>query len=593
MSPRLVRVVRAAFILASTGGPLAAQDSAAIRARELAELARQVDELEAAGDWRAAIAPLDRLLALESSDPFRLRQRGLYAAWSGDRERGIALLRRAARERPRDPGYLAALAEVLSWSAETRKEASRTFAEAIAAGSPSLELLLGYADLLSWTPETRDSAALLYRTALSRSSGEPRARVGLANLQAWRGDPAGSLLSYDSVLATSAHNVAALRGRGGALNQLGRHDDAARSLTRALELDPADHFAAAELARAELGTGRYRAARSRLQGPVDPMLRSVADSALRATASAFQVSAVARRRAQQLDLNQWTALAVGSIGAFKFHGEYQRNELEDALAGFRDERYGGGVRVDHRDLAFQAGGRLREVRGLEANQWDGAAGFQWRIAPAFTLAAGASRVPVEETRRSVQGEMDAGLRRGVVHANLARVTVGFDDLPGPLDAELSLQGGHYTGTGLEANRRLALDARAGLLLHRSQPWVRLGYGFAASRFEYNAALDLTQVPHHRGGYFSPAAYRQHQGIVQLSQRFGARVRWEADARIGREWVRQLDDAGTTSRTTTVATTTLSIRLARILDLEGRFLYVNAFDAFEMKEVTTLLKVYLP
>ena len=38
---------------------------------------------------------------------------------------------------------------------------------------------------------------------------------------------------------------------------------------------------------------------------------------------------------------------------------------------------------------------------------------------------------------------------------------------------------------------------------------------------------------------------------------------------------------------------LTIRIASVLDLETRFLYVNAFNAFEMKELTSTLKVYFP
>jgi hypothetical protein len=151
--------------------------------------------------------------------------------------------------------------------------------------------------------------------------------------------------------------------------------------------------------------------------------------------------------------------------------------------------------------------------------------------------------------------------------------------------------GRYTALGLESNPRVSLDARAGVVVRRSQPWVRIGYGFAVTRFEYNADPAFTQIPSRRGAYFSPADYWRHQGILQLSQRFGSRVHWEADARMGREWVRQLDGATAISRNTAVANTSLTFRLGPVLDLQTRLLYVNAFDAFEMKELTTLLKVY--
>lgn len=525
MSPRLGGLLLALTAYAGSGSPLAGQDSTATRARRLAVL---VDSLEAAGEWRTAVAPLDCLLELVPTDPTRLRQRGLFAAWSGDRDRGVELLRRAVAQRSDDPESLGALAEVLSWS-----------------------------------PATRDEAGDLYRRVLSRSPGNPHARVGLANLLAWEGQPGRALQGYDSVLAGSPDHLDALRGRAATLNQLGQHRAAARTVERVRQLAPGD-----------------------------PLLRDVADSALRATASAAEVSGLARRRRNQLDINRLTGRATGSAGAFKLFGEYERSALEaGAAAGFRSEAYGGGVRVDAGGLTVRTAGRLRTIRGLAAHQWDGSLKLGWRITRGLSLGAGASRSPVEESRRTVQGELDGGQVRGVVHANLAHVTLLLDDLPGPLDAEATIQGGRYTGLGLKENPRVALDTRIGLLLHGSQPWVRIGYGFTASRFDYNADLGLAQVSAQRGGYFSPAEYWRHQGIVQMSQQFGSRVRWEADGRMGREWVRQLEGTMATSRNTAVVYTALTFRVGSALDLQGRFLYVNAFDAFEMKEFATAVKVY--
>jgi hypothetical protein len=281
------------------------------------------------------------------------------------------------------------------------------------------------------------------------------------------------------------------------------------------------------------------------------------------------------------------------MGALKLYGEYERSQLTDAGLGFRSEAYGGGARVDSRGFAALATGRMQTVQGLGAHQWDGSLDLRWRIVRGISVDGGATRSPVEESRRAVQGELDAGQERGVVHANLAHFTLALDHLPGPFDAEATVLAGRYTGLGLESNQRVAATSRIGLLISHSQPWLRIGYGFAASRFDYNADLGFAQTPTQRGGYFSPAAYWSHQGILQLSQRIGSRVRWEADARMGREWVRQMRGAGTTSRNTATANTSLTLRLNSVLDLESRFLYVNAFDAFELKEFSSVLKVYFP
>jgi tetratricopeptide (TPR) repeat protein len=609
------RLLLAGAVLAGSTGSLTAQDSLAARARQQAAtgefreaastwrlvlearpndrsaLAGLVDALEASGEWRNAIAPLDRLLELGGADPSRLRQRGIYAAWSGERERGLALLRKAVSLRPKDPLSLGALAQVLSWSPATRDEAAQRFAEALRYDSTSTGLLLDYADLLSWTPRTRARAAALYRRTLSHRPAEPRARVGLANLLAWKGEPADALLLYDSVLANAPDHVEALRGRGAALNQLGRHDLAVASLERALAFAPQDTAIAGELARAELGSGRFRSARGRLSGRVAPVFLGVADSALRATASAAEISGLVRGRKNQLDLSRVVARTTGALGSLKLFAEYQRSELRDGIAGFGSDGYGGGARLDHRGLALSAGGRLREVHGLGPTQWDGTIDLGWRISKRFAVRAGATRAPVEESRRSVQGELDGGQLRGAANANLAHLTLELADLPGPFDAEATVLAGRYTGLGLESNQRVSLDTRVGLVLHGSAPWVRIGYGFAATEFDYNADPGFAQAPAQRGGYFSPATYWRHQGILQLAQPLGSRVHWEADARLGREWLRQLDGAATGSRTSAVAHTALTIRLGSRLDLGTRFLYVNAFDAFEMKELATVLKVY--
>jgi tetratricopeptide (TPR) repeat protein len=615
MRPLLAGLLFAGLTLAGSGRPLAAQDSLASRARQLAAsgefrqaastwrmvldarpddqsaLAGLVDALEATGEWRNAIAPLDRLLALGGADPARLRQRGIYAAWSGDRERGLALLRKAVTLRPRDPVSLGALAQVLSWSPATQTEASQRFAEALRYDSTSADLLVGYADLLSWTPRTRNRAEALYRRTLAHRPGEPRARIGLANLLAWQGEPARALQIYDSVLADSPDQVEALRGRGGAANQLGQYDWAVASLQRALALAPQDTAIAGELARAELASGRFRSARGRLSGRVDPLYVGVADSALRATASAAEISGMVRGRENQLDLSRVLARTTGALGSLKLFAEYERSELRDGVADFRSEGYGGGARIDHRGLALAAGGRVREVHGLGSTQWDGYVDLGWRISKRLSVGAGAVRAPVEESRRSVQGVIDGGQLRGVANANLAHLTLGLLDLPGPFDAEATLLAGRYTGLGLEPNQRVSLDTRVGLVLHSSAPWIRIGYGFSATGFDYNADPGFTQAPAQRGGYFSPAKYWRHHGILQITQPLGSRVHWEADARLGREWLRQLDGAATSSRNSAVAHTALTIRLGSRLDLGTRLLYVNAFDAFEMKELATVLKVY--
>ena len=530
-----------------------AQDSLALRARQLAAvgeyrqaasawrqvleakpndrsaLAGLVDALDASGEWRTAIAPLDKLLELGTSEPARLRQRGAYAAWSGDHRLGIELLRKALAANPDDPATLAALGEVLSWSSATRREAEQDF-----------------------------------KAALARDPENLTARVGLANLAAWSGHPGRALAGYGEILKHNPDETGALKGQGSAYNQLGYYSEARGPLEAAHQLAPADRVTQAELARAR-----------------------------RATASSAEVSGVGQHRRNQLDLYQGSARATGGFGGFQLFADYTRSEYRNTAPRFAADGFGGGLRFAHRGFTLLASGRLTSLAGLSPKQYDGSLGLGLRVFGGVALQLAGNRSAVEETRRSVLGELDGGSLRGVVHANLARATLVLEDLPGPFDAEASVLGGRYTGIGLEANTRVGVEARAGLVLHRSQPWLRIGYGFSENRFDYNADLQVAGSATRRGGYFSPAAWWSHQGILQVSQRLGSRVEWNADGRLGRQWVRQLDGEPANSRNAAVANTSLLLRLTPMLEVETRFLYVNAFDAFELKELSAGLKLYLP
>ena len=552
MSARL-RMLGLSFLAIAAAQPARAQDTLSARARQLAAvgefrqaasawrlvleakpndaaaLAGLVDALDASGEWRTAIAPLDKLLELGTGDPVRLRQRGAYAAWSGDRKLGVELLRKALAARPEDPATLAALGEVLSWNPATRQEAGKDF-----------------------------------RAALARDPENLTARVGLANLASWSGQPRRALAGYGAVLAQHPDEPNALKGRGLAFNQLGYFGAAREPLSAAHQLAPEDPVTRNELARAK-----------------------------RATASSGEVWGLGRRRQNQLDLYQATARATAAFGGLQLFGEYMRSEYRHSAPDFMANGFGGGIRFADRGFTLLAAGRMTSLDGLSPKQWDGNGSLGLRLFDGVAIQLAGSRTPVEETRRSVLGELDGGSLRGAVHANLARATLILDNLPGPFDAEAAVYGGRYTGIGLEANRRVGIDARAGIVLHRSQPWLRIGYGFSATRFDYNADLGQATLATQRGGYFSPAAWWSHQGILQLSQRLGSRIEWNADGRLGRQWVRQLDGQPSDSRNAAVATSSLTLRLTPMFELETRFLYVNALDAFEMKELSAGLKLYLP
>jgi hypothetical protein len=356
---------------------------------------------------------------------------------------------------------------------------------------------------------------------------------------------------------------------------------------------PGDPGTQLELARAEVGTGRFGSARERL-GALgdDPTVRELSDTTRRALAFGVETSGLARERLRQLDarglrLRGWTPL----IGGVRVRGEFEPVEFRDRAGSFRRDAFGVGVEWRGPSLVLGADGRIRDVEGLESTAWDLDGSARWRASEAIRLRVALSRRPIEETRRSVQGVLEAGLVRGAVQANLVEVGADLTDLPGPFDAWVTLLAGRYTGEGVSTNERLGVEADIGVLVRRGQPWVRLGYRFIGTRFDFNADTAVTPLPERRGGYFSPDEYWMSQGTVQLAHRFGSRVWWEVEGRLGAEGVRPVPGQTRDQRVAGGGSAHLRVRLTSGLDLDLRYLYLNAFDAFEMHEGRAALRLY--
>ena len=569
-----------------TASPLFAQapDSALSRARALAEvgawheaadlfqrelarspndptlLGEAIDALEACGRWREAMPLLDRLIGAGQPNARRHWQRGLYGAWSGDREGGVLHLRQAVELHPLDAEYLASLGEVLSWH-----------------------------------PSNRVEARGLFEQALARDGRNIRARVGQANLEAWSGHGAEALQRFDTLLAEHPGHVGALTGKGATLEGLRRHREARTIFRRIRELSPEDEYVALRLARTELALGNARAAAGLVAPLADRLaldVRTVRDSARRALASSVSLHAGVTSRERQLDRQSADLeLSLAPSAPLRVTLAASPGRYEDGAGSARGHSFGGGLSWRGARVGLQGSASYRDLGRLADAQWTGGATAQWQPAARLRFEAGWSRSPVEETRTSTFGQSDEGVVRAPVHAALATAAVAIEEIAGRLALKAEVLTGHYGGSGWERNGRIGAGVEATVGLRAAGPHLRIGYAFRATRFEFNADTVVATAPSQAAGYFSPDRYHIHQAVAQASHQVGARFNWALDGRLGEETVRARAGETPSRRTAMALNARIAARLTGHLDLDISYLYVDAFDAFRMHHARVGLRQF--
>lgn len=507
-------------------------------------LLAEIGRLEQAGRWQQAIGPLERYLAVRPDDAARTRQLGQYLAWQGDRERGTELLRRAATLDPGNAEGHAVLGEVLSWQPARRAEAAEAFARALALDPANL-----------------------------------RAREGQANLLAWSGQAREALTQFDALLAAHPAAVGALRGKGAALNQLERYEEGRTVLEQALALAPNDPGARQELATSLAGLERFDAAAAQLAsalGADSPERRLLEDSVTRARGTWLEANGLGRSRSNQLDAVRGGLRLSPYLGSgARLTAEWQPTSFRDSVGRFASTLAQAEVGYrPSRAFDLSARGGLRWTDGRSGSDWSGGLGLQWRPAPTVTLSASGDRALIEETRASVLGGVFSNL--GTLGLNLLL----FDRR---VEVFGHLVGGQYSSDSLSDNQRIGGDAFVGWVIRTWRPYLRVGYGFMGTSFDENR--QATQ------GYFSPDRFWAHFGSLTLSNRFGERVFWEFDGRLGGQVVVQDPAGANDERLAASVNTHLTWRVARMADLDLRYQYTDAFAAFRLHEVRLLFRQY--
>lgn len=196
----------------------------------------------ASGDQRAALASLDRALALDADDVRARLARARLLIELREMERAIGDLQLV---KPADEASKIELATL--WARAGRRAEALRWLDALS------ETTKQRPDVIALRAQLADEISAGERAALEQAlSRDPRNSALLAQLgEAYRrSDPAKSLDYYRRAAELEPHNVAYVVGYGAALVQARRFTEAVAVLRGALAADPANYAAHANLAAA-------------------------------------------------------------------------------------------------------------------------------------------------------------------------------------------------------------------------------------------------------------------------------------------------------------------------------------------------------
>ncbi len=160
------------------------------------------------------------------------------------------------RDAIRDPDAASRLRVAFAAEASGQQDVAISMYAAAAAAAPSnADAQARYAAALGRAGMMAEAEQVLTR-ALQDSPREPRFLLAMAQLRVRSGAAAEALSMFDQVLASTPRNLAALNGRGIALDLMGRHADAQQSYRTAQALDAMDVPSANNLAMSLMLEGR-------------------------------------------------------------------------------------------------------------------------------------------------------------------------------------------------------------------------------------------------------------------------------------------------------------------------------------------------
>jgi tetratricopeptide (TPR) repeat protein len=578
-------------------------------------LAGLVDSMEAVGDWRGAMQPLARLVALQPGNTARLAQLGRWESWQpGLRDRALQDLHSACQLDSSNPSYCtdyadvlawraesvpqavaelrtviarspsyvpatARLAEILSWNKNTYEESIKLFEIARRLDPSNVVLMTTYAEVLSYNPSSRGSALVLYNAALSLEPHNARAEVGKAQLLAWSGRSNEAIAIYDSVLGVDPNNAGALRGKAEILNWRGEYVLAADLLGRARASAVDDLRVAAELARTQLGLLHYRDAQETVATlPVDPQYRDIREGVSRALGTWMQVGLAVRRNRQHLDYDRLlisVSTPIGFSNRLTFH--YAPTLYSSPERDFNSNSYGVDLDTTLSDhLTLQSSANTESYPGLTP-QVGGALQLHYRIRPSTQIQAGFQRSAIEESLVSLRGSEVGGVFAGQVASNLGTVGLSYSNSARRYDVSLAYTDGVYTGRNLEPNRQRSVESNIGKSV-AGKPYIRVAYGFTYSTFDYDADTETAGL-RRAGGYFSPSRFLLNYGGLTVSHKFGDRLQLEATATAGAQNVETSTASFGNAQFASSFTSRVLWRVSGGDEIRLQYDFLNVYNAF--------------
>ena len=181
---RVCRDARRVGILVTRGGTLGI--AAALLARALVAQLPQAEEAFSRGDYTAARAGYERVLAADSLNQRALYRLAVLDSWDNKLSRSLARFARLRRLVPQDRDIMVDHARVLAWSGRTA--ASEALYDSVLARPPErADALAGRAQAVAWAGDL-DRAERLWRAALAYHPEDPALLLGLAQTLYWKGE---------------------------------------------------------------------------------------------------------------------------------------------------------------------------------------------------------------------------------------------------------------------------------------------------------------------------------------------------------------------------------------------------------------------
>ena len=217
-------------------------------------LIAQLPDAEAAfrrGDYGAARAAYERVLATDSLNIRALYRLAVLDGWDGKLSRSLQRLARARRLEPRDADFMVAHAQALAWAGELR--VSEALFDSVLARFPDyIDALAGRARAIAWSGDL-DRAERCWRDALARHPDSAELLIGLAQTLYWKGQ-AGLAETYATRARTLAPGDATTRDLA-RLVRAARRPEIATRADGASDSDDNDFVAQEATLTGSLGAG--------------------------------------------------------------------------------------------------------------------------------------------------------------------------------------------------------------------------------------------------------------------------------------------------------------------------------------------------